>query len=578
MKKLIFAILLILSSVYIGCDRNSDNSNNVNNNTNNTNNINNTNNTNNVNNQSCGNGIIDEGEICDGTNLGNNDCTTLELGYTEGTLSCLEDCSDFDVSECSYGENDSHPTPDATILQTGTGGFLLKGKILLEDSVISQGEVLIVNEFITCVDTSCSNEPEVDSVTIIETNGIISPGLIDSHNHVSYNFLPEWVPSNGQLFNNRYEWADDPEYEEFIKPYTAHRSSNSHFCPASKWGILRSLVHGTTTMQGQPSASGSCINWSVRNANRYHGLGHDHMRGTIASPRDITTADASNYIESFEEPTEPCTRLHVHMQEGFSGNHITEEFDSFAGRDPRENRHAGVSLLEYGTAILIHSVSLTNLQIEEAALTDAKIVWSPSSNMVLYGETAPIDLFLEAGITVGIGPDWTLSGEDDMLGELKFCREYALSTGISLLSSKKLWQMATIENAKVIGLEDHIGKIEVGLRADILIIGRDGENPYDALIDATASDVRLVLIDGEAHFGDENLSETARNEVCEDFDVCGNNKFICVSDPDSTTNLAEETLTEIHDKIYSILEGLPEAPPEEQYGRGDELLPLVNCK
>jgi 5-methylthioadenosine/S-adenosylhomocysteine deaminase len=170
-----------------------------------------------------------------------------------------------------------------------------------------------------------------------------------------------------------------------------------------------------------------------------------------------------------------------------------------------------------------------------------------------------------------------LSGKDDMLAELKFCREYALSNSISLLSSKKLWQMATSENAKVIGLENHIGKIEVGLRADILIIGRDGDNPYDTLIDADATDVRLVLIDGEAHFGDDNLSSVARNDACEDFDVCGINKFICVSDPDSSTNLADETLTEIHDQIYSILEGLPEAPPEEQYGRGDELLPLVSC-
>mgnify|MGYP000995684871 CR=1 FL=1 len=51
---------------------------------------------------------------------------------------------------------------------------------------------------------------------------------------------------------------------------------------------------------------------------------------------------------------------------------------------------------------------------------DARIVWSPSSNFALYGPgvTAPIQDILQQGIVTGLGPDWTLSGEDEMLGDV----------------------------------------------------------------------------------------------------------------------------------------------------------------
>ena len=83
----------------------------------------------------------------------------------------------------------------------------------------------------------------------------------------------------------------------------------------------------------------------MRNAQRYHGLGYDHMRTTIGSPRDITDAQAATLVSAFTAPVDPTTRYVVHMAEGTGGGNILLEFDSFAGRDPRSNRHAGTSLL-----------------------------------------------------------------------------------------------------------------------------------------------------------------------------------------------------------------------------------------
>lgn len=470
------------------------------------------------------------------------------------------------------------PVPAAEVLQVGTGGYLLRGVVLKPDEILDPGEVLIIGNEIVCVDTNCSGTDGYDEATWIDTHGIISPGLIDSHNHVAYNFLPEWeVPG---LFNNRYEWTEDPTYEAHIAPYADNRSSNDTFCPAAKWGELRSLVHGTTTMQEHPSAQGSCINWGVRDANLYHGLGYDHMRPRFESVRDINDAEAAELVASFEQEDEPTTRFHVHMAEGVSEDHIDEEFGSYAGRDPRTNRHNGTSLLG-PESILIHSIALTDDELVEAAEEGAKMVWSPSSNMVLYGVTADIQRILDLGITTALGPDWTVSGEDEMLSEMRFAWAYALgeidgSVESPLVTQERLWKMATSDGAAVLdldgtrpGLEGRIGKLEEGYRADVAVFATAGPDPYEALINSRAAAVRLVMIDGAAFYGDENLKDaTARNEYCEDFDACGTEKFICVQDSPTAGNRRDETLADIREQLVDILAG---------YGREDELLPLVDC-
>jgi 5-methylthioadenosine/S-adenosylhomocysteine deaminase len=464
----------------------------------------------------------------------------------------------------------------AVVVRTGTDGLLLRGVVLRPEGVLNPGEVLVVGPTIRCVAEDCSGEQGAEDATIIDTRGTISAGLIDSHNHVAYDFLPEWVPDPPRTFDNRYEWADDPSYEEHIRPYAAHRSENTHFCPAAKWGELRALVHGTTTMESQPSGAGSCIHWGIRNADGYHDLGYDHMGGNIGSVLDLTDSDAASLVAQFTDDVEPVTRYHVHMAEGVAGD-VLEEFDSFAGRDPRSNRHQGVSLLDFGTAILIHSVPLTPAQLDEVEETGAIIVWSPSSNLALYGQTAPIGEVLGRDITVGLGPDWTPSGEDEMLSELRFALGYGRDEGVEALTPQRLWEMATWEGAEVVGLDDSIGQLAPGFHADITVFARREADPYLSVIESRASDVRLVLIDGVGFYGDLNLRDvTARNIYCEDFDACGVAKYLCAQDSPTADNRRNETVEDLHEQLYDILEGIG-YPPEEQYGRGDELLELVDC-
>jgi cytosine/adenosine deaminase-related metal-dependent hydrolase len=507
--------------------------------------------------------VAPDGGADGGADGGPRDIIELDGGPAPDAADALTDAGSDTSDGSTRPDVDIVPTDGPFIEVPGTGGVILRGVVLTPDGVLDPGEVFFAEGTIICVDTDCSGSAGAGDATIVNTRGTISPGLIDAHNHLAYNFLPEWNPPEGRLYENRYQWADEPSYEEWVLPYTANRSSNSHFCPGAQWGELRSILHGTTTMQGQ-SFERTCTVGMARNADHRHDLGDDHMQTTISSVRDINDDAAAGYNENFESGE--ITRFAVHMQEGYAADNVLLELESFAGRDTRNNRHMGLSLLN-DTSILIHSISLTNEQLDEVEETGAHIVWSPSSNIVLYGQTLRLDEVLARDITVGLGPDWTLSGEDDMLGEMAYALAYAQAEGLAL-STERLWRMATIDGAEVVGLGDRTGRLEAGYAADIMVVAADSDDPYLTIIEARAQDVAGVWVNGEVVYGVPALD--GLTTACETLTVCGDARFVC-RPADSTY----PTVGDIEQTLLNILMGTGYAD-DEQYGRTD-LLPLVDC-
>jgi 5-methylthioadenosine/S-adenosylhomocysteine deaminase len=85
------------------------------------------------------------------------------------------------------------------------------GTIVGPNGIISDGAVSISDKMITAVGPSSSLPGGSKSVKV---PGIILPGFIDLHNHLTWNVLPRWVP--GRKFNNRYEWQDTAEYDRVL--------------------------------------------------------------------------------------------------------------------------------------------------------------------------------------------------------------------------------------------------------------------------------------------------------------------------------------------------------------------------
>jgi 5-methylthioadenosine/S-adenosylhomocysteine deaminase len=480
----------------------------------------------------------------------------------------------------------STPAPPAVIIRAGTGGFLLRGaSVLAPDGPITDGEVLIVGDTIQCVAADCEAHPMAAGVTVIDTHATISPGLIDAHNHLTYDFLPEWEPDPARVFGNRYEWADDPTYEAHIAPEAAGGSAGIFVCPATKWAELRSIVHGTTTVMGQ-SPRQLCVDRLARNADHYHGLGDAHIQPFIGSIRDVPDVGASGtdrteLIAAFTSGD--TTRYAVHMGEGVIGGgaSIDLEYDSYRGREPRTSttRTYMIDLLvdpsgtPYRTAMFIHAVAMDTTDLDEAIAAEAYFVWSPSSNMILYGQTTDIARLLAADAVVGISPDWTVSGSDEMLSELRYALGWGELEAVAALTPARLLRMATRDGAEVVGLEAHIGQLAVGMRADIAVFGRVASgDPARAVVDSRAADVRLVFIDGAAYYGDIALEAvTAVNGDCEMLDACGTPKFLCAANTPGNAARADETVESIRTQLREHL-----AAGDYLLGP-DDLLELVDC-
>lgn len=510
---------------------------------------------------------------------------------------------------------DPGATPPPTVTRSGTGGVLLQGTVLTPTGPLV-GEVLVVGNTITCVAASCASAPMAGTVTVVDTHGaIISPGLLNAHDHLSYDFIPPWVPSPPELFDSRYEWRQDERYEDWISAENFPEDSMSDLatCPGSKWGELRNIVHGATTVQGQSQSGTTCLNRLARNADSYHGLydgpdpdtlPDDFMRVTISGPCEsgfptrytapvpamppMAARPASGLIVDFRDGD--ARRFVVHLGEGVGGGGLatnpTREYSCYDGSAPGLSTADAVNLLRdsagvpYETTVMIHGMPLTPAQLDDAVTANVRFVWSPSSNIILYGDTAPIAEMIDRGLTVALAPDWTVSGTGDIVSEMRYAYDYGVTMGITELTPRRLFEMTTVDASDVLGLEDYVGRLEVGMRADIVVFSRTAADPYRAVLDSHARDVTLTMIDGRAYYGALALEEIAVNGDCDSLDVCGNERFLCVQNTPPTQGTATvvraaDTLGSLEAELNSIIdmnEALPHVWPE-----ATELLPLFDC-
>jgi 5-methylthioadenosine/S-adenosylhomocysteine deaminase len=154
----------------------------------------------------------------------------------------------------------------------------------------------------------------------------------------------------------------------------------------------------------------------------------------------------------------------------------------------------------------IYSTALTADDFRLLGEKGGAMIWSPLSNLLLYGQTADVTAAREAGVQIGIGSDWSPSGSKNLLGELKVARLVAaeMDTGFT---DRDLVAMATRDAAKILRWDGSLGSIEEGKRADMLVVyGRSGE-PYAKLLEARETSISLVVIDGMPRSGNKRLMD-----------------------------------------------------------------------
>ncbi|MFO0667949.1 MAG: amidohydrolase family protein [Polyangiaceae bacterium] len=471
---------------------------------------------------------------------------------------------------------------DPTITPGAKDRMLLLGTVITETAPL-EGAVLIEGENITCVDTvaKCSAMAGATGATVIDTKGIIAPGLIDTHNHILFDIFDDddWKPA--QLYQNHTEWTAEPRYQAMLDvkqclvndsqgkpPWCAQTpygtAAGSLRCEVDKWGELKALIAGTTSVVGLPGTSSACFGTLARSIDvSQNGLGSDKVQTSALFPPSDPNGVCTNYSDM------DTHSFITHAGEGLDALSLGE-FDKLRTMTTTEG-----CLYAPQTAIT-HGTAFTAAEYAIMAQTGMKLVWSPHSNVSLYGQTTDIPAALDAGVAVSLAPDWSMGGSQNMLDELRFADNWDNTHWNNRLSSKDLVTMSTLNPAKVLALETRIGKLAPGFLADIAVFTGDRTKPYDAIVAARPKNVRLVMIGGTVLYGDKVLESAGPAAPgCETIDICTVSKFLCVATTD-TSNKFNQTYAEIKSRLSQALTDADALTTDDGYNFSP-LTPLVIC-
>lgn len=362
----------------------------------------------------------------------------------------------------------------------------------------------------------CERDEDVppEAATLVY-DGYVFPGLIDTHNHGHWNAIPMWRP--GRTYENRYEWQESDAYQEQVRSrYTAIVESGL-WAQSLKYGEVRAMVGGTTMIQGTDGADWGYL---VRNLDYYGWLAGSYVDDVTQMDPELIDSTHWAFDNGY------LLRLFLHVAEGKSSDSRAQAEFPF--------------LVQAGLArpgvVIIHGVALTAADFATMAGNGMYLVWSPKSNEVLYGETVDVVAALAAGVTVALGPDWSITGSDNLLEELKVAYEYSLTHLDGAVTPRQLFRMVTSDAAEVAGVNDpcwfRLGKIEAGYQADLFLAPRYAPDPHLSLIKTYSRDIRLVLIDGKAIYGDRHLLAELGDEAdLESLVVAHRHKQVDVIEP-----------------------------------------------
>jgi cytosine/adenosine deaminase-related metal-dependent hydrolase len=370
---------------------------------------------------------------------------------------------------------------------------------------------LDANGNISCVSCDCGDD---DGRLVIDCpDVVISPGFVNLHDHLGYAGTPP-ISHPGELYQHRNDWRLG-EHGHAALSFSG--GANAAQVLAHE---LRMLMSGTTSIVGAGGRRGWLRNLEV--SGQTHGL----MPGRIVA-QTFPLDDARGPVDSAacDFGAKPDSAAVAEAAQAYIA-HVGEGTDERA-QDELRCALGSLNLLGENSAV-VHAMALSRPDAAKLARRGSSVVWSPRSNLDLYGRTAPVALLASLGVRIALGTDWLASGSMNLQRELACARDYDAATLGGYFDGFELWRMVTEHPAWALGLENRFAALRVGLAGDIAVFAAHGDDPYASAVEAAASDVKLVLRQGTPLYGDTEWVKAFRDgEACEELDVCGAPQRVC---------------------------------------------------
>jgi 5-methylthioadenosine/S-adenosylhomocysteine deaminase len=395
--------------------------------------------------------------------------------------------------------------------------------------IIDNGAIAVTDGRIVAVGPRAEVEKSYQArETIDAKDRVIIPGLINGHTHIPMT-----------LFRGL---ADDLDLQDwltkYIFPAEAKNVSEEFVRVGTRLGLAEMIRGGTTTYCDmyyfEDAIAEETAKAGVRGV-----LGETVIDFPVADNK--TNAEAMAYVEKFVKrwqgnnlivpaiaPHAPYTVSEEHLKavRAFSDRteapivtHISE-----TKREVDDSIKAkGASPIDYldrigflnNRVIAAHVVWPSDGEIELLKKLGVGVVHNPQSNMKLAAGVAPVPKMLKAGVKLGLGTDGAASNNDlNMWEEMDTAAKLhkVFSGDPKVISAQEAFEMATIHGAAALHLDKEIGSLEVGKRADVVIVEQNSLNQtplynlYSDLVYATkASDVLTVVINGRTLMRDRKL-------------------------------------------------------------------------
>jgi hypothetical protein len=423
--------------------------------------------------------------------------------------------------------------------------IILEGTVLTPGGPVQDGHVLIRSGRIARVGRSYRR----GDGTIIQCPGsVISPGFINTHEHIAYSTVQPFGATS-ELYNHRHDWRMGLRGHTMLDT-PINGSTND----ATAWGELRHIFSGTTSIVG-----GFMVPGLTRNLDFAAGL-EDELLPPDATWNVFPLDDSAGILRNgdcdygpnavTQDITGKAYRYMGHVGEGVDAQ-AENKFKCLSSQTFDTTPLAGGGELSADVIapnfVLLHALGLTRADFDLVAKREATVVWAPRSNVFLYGQTLDVRYLLDAGTTVALGTDWLPSGSAT-LGREAVCALFASKKSYHhTLEPRTLWEMMTINAARVAGFDQDLGSIEVGKLADLIIFEGGGarKNPLAQAIYAPSERIQLVMRGGKILLPAQSLAG-ATGDDCETLQFGDVKKIACVRDElNSTVKAFERSLDDV---------------------------------
>ena len=379
----------------------------------------------------------------------------------------------------------------------GSKTTVIQGRVVGTDHVYEGGEIVLDDKgMIACVACDCSATAGYTGATTLTCkDGVVTPALINAHEHLTYsNIAPQ--PASPVRYDYRNQWRKGLDGKPKITVAATQSAETVWF------GAMRHALGGVGSISGDEGSPKAGVTRFLDKTDPLQGglaskavdvsvfpLGDtSEPTGGAKACTDFKPQDSQATIDG-DDPYEP------HVSEGVSArSHL--EFTCLNG-----SAGAPLNVVKKQTA-MIHGVALTPADIASMASNGTGLVWSPRSNISLYGFTASVTTMARAGVQIALGTDWTPSGSTSLLRELNCAASFNTTNLGGFFSDYQLYRMVTEDAAGVLDRDAKIGKLAVGFFGDVTIWNGAGKAPFAAVTTATLPDIALVLRGGASITGE----------------------------------------------------------------------------